>query len=267
MKKLFCFLSVLLLLLSVSLPVFAGMSTTSCVQVVSVKKGESFDRQITGFYNSLEAALQNAGDGDVIEVFDNVSVSAPITVPEGVDLTFVSGTKREHAAIFGQSAFEYTDPNAVKRTVTKTFEGALFTLSAGSRVTFSNLSLAGGGELLRVEQGGSLILNSTVTLPEGVTVRAVQGASVTVNGKTYEASADVDGFSLVFEAAPDVPGTDPAQETDAPKEKKTIGQTGGLAILFLCVAVLYAVSLWAIKNKSKQPGEGNDSKHFYPSVK
>ena len=269
MKKLFCLLFGVLLLFSAAIPISAEMSTHSSVQLIQIIKGESFDRQLTNYYDTLEKAFQNAGSGDVIEVFENVSVSAPITVPAGTELTVISGTKREHTAIFGQSAFEYTDPNAVKQTVTKTFGGALITVAEGSRVTLGNIAFEGNDELFRVEKGGTLILDGTVTLSAESTIRAVLGAEVIVNGETFETTASAAGISILFENDDGVPVTAPETQ---PGESETVIQPvsekgSASLILLLCLVLLCVMIALAVREFRADANRMKNERHYYPSVK
>ncbi len=169
MKKTLSLILTVILFATAVLPA-AAMSTESYVQLVHISHNVTMDVQKSTAYDSLEQAVKDAVSGDIIEVFDNLTVSSPITIPENTELTIVSGTKRTSEANFGRDVFEYTDQNAVKRTVKKNFSGSLFTLGKNSKVTFENITLDGNGKsgtkggLVYCKSGSSLNLKRGAVL-------------------------------------------------------------------------------------------------------
>ena len=198
LHRVMCLALTLMMLLPLSLPVSA-MGRESHVQLVHITQGSSFDTQTTVYYSTVEEAFKNAADGDVIEVFDGVTVSASIVVPADIELTVVSGTKRETTAIFGRSAFEMTDENAVRQTVKKDFDGSLFVLGENSGVTFENITLDGGGK--GGEKGGLIYAQggASLTLRRGVVLENAKLAQNSFGGAIYaEKSAAVSVEDTVF---------------------------------------------------------------------
>ena len=219
-KKIICLLISLTMLITADA---SAMGTTSYVQLIHIIKGTSLNIQKTVYYDSLNEAVRDSVNGDIIELFDNVTVTAPITVPKDTELTFVSGTKRESDAIFGQSAFVYTDKNAATRTVKKSFDGSLFTLSENSKVTFANIILDGGGRggtkggLIYAENGASLSLikdeyKSGVTLKNAVlgentfggAVYAEKNTTVKVENAVFSGNIATVGKDIYAEQKSDV---------------------------------------------------------------
>lgn len=203
MKRFLCLLLTVLMTVTIALPASA-MITESYVQLVHIKIGTSFNTQKTVFYDSLEQAVQDAASGDVIEVFDNVTVASPIAIPAEMELTIVSGTKREHTTIYGDSAFEKTDKNATTRTVKKNFDGSLFTLGENSKVTFENVILDGSGKggtkggLIYAENGATLTLTKG-EYKSGVTLKNAKLTDNTFGGAVYaEKNATVSVENAVF---------------------------------------------------------------------
>lgn len=201
-KRILCVILSMLLLLSVALPVSA-MTTDSEVQLIHIS-GNTIKRQVIQFYLNLDEAVNNAASGDVIEVFDNVTVASPIAIPAEMELTIVSGTKREHEVNIGQSTFEYTDKNATTRTVKKNFDGSLFTLGENSKVTFENIILDGNGKggtkggLVYAENGATLLLTKG-ECKSGVTLKNAKLTDNTFGGAIYaEKNAVVKIENAVF---------------------------------------------------------------------
>lgn len=219
MKRMICVTVGLVLLLSACLTA-AAMGTNSAVQLVHVERGATFDTQITQYFGTLEEAVRSAQSGDVIEVFDNVTVSEPITIPADMELTIVSGTKRENTAIFGADAFEPTDKNAVTRTISKSFDGTLFTLGANSRVTLENIVLDGNGRggveggLVRVGSGAALTAASAVIMKNtalgegsrGGAVYVENGGHAALEGAAFANNRAADGDNVFAEEQADVTG-------------------------------------------------------------
>ena len=217
MKKTTSLLLCILFLLGASLPVFS-MGTESFVQLIHIKKGNSFDLQTTQFYATFADALENAESGDVIEVFADLTVSAPIVIPAGMELTVVSGTKRENTAIFGRSAFVYTDPDATTRTLTKKFNGSLFSIGENSAVTFENITLDGGGKsgtaggLIYAGSGSTLTIRRGVTLKNaalgndsrGGAIYAEKDASVSVEDTAFSGNSATRGRDIFAEQRQDL---------------------------------------------------------------
>lgn len=183
MKKFLSLFLAVILIISAAIPATA-MSTERYVQLVHIQEGE-IDVQTAMDYSSLEQAVADAKNGDIIEVFDNVTVSAPVTVPADIELTVVSGTLRTYGAIFGRDIFVATDVNAVKRTVKKNFSGSLFTLSANSKVTFENIILDGNGK--SAQKGGLIYCKSgaSLTLKRGVTLKNSALGTGSYGGAVY----------------------------------------------------------------------------------
>ena len=207
---------------TVTLPAFA-MITDSYVQLVHIKNGKSFNTQITTYYDTLENAVLDAVSGDVIEIFDNVTVQSAIVIPEDIELTIVSGTKRDHTTIYGDSAFESTDKNATTRTIKKNFNGSLFTLSKNSKVTMKNIILDGNGK--DGTKGGLIYANagSTLTLTKGEcksgvilknsklgqnsqggAIYAQKGASIVVENASFSGNTGSFGDDIYAEQETDV---------------------------------------------------------------
>ncbi len=216
MKKYLCLILCALLLL-LSVPTALGMGTVATVQLVHIETG-NLDAQIITKYGGLESAVADAVSGDVIEVLSPVTVSAPLTIPANTAVTIVSGTERQSDANFGASTFVDTDPNAVKRTVTKNFSGSLFTLGEGSSVTFENITLDGGGKggskggLLYVKSGAALTLQRSVTLQNaklgtdsfGGAIYAEQGGTVEVKSAAFSGNTAARGGDIYAQQKADV---------------------------------------------------------------
>ncbi len=217
MKKILYIILSIIILLTSALPASA-MGEETFVQLVHISKGDSFDVQTVGFYITLESALAKAVSGDIIEVFGDVTVSAPIVIPQNVSLTFVSGTKRYSSANFGRDVFEYTDPDAVTRTIKKNFSGSLFTLSENSNVTFENIVLDGSGKggtnggLIYAESGAQLTLKRGAALKNSVlgsgsyggAVYAESGSSVTVENTSFSGNNASSGKDIYAEQKSDI---------------------------------------------------------------
>lgn len=207
MKKVLSFIMCLILIFSVTIPSMAmSGETDGLVQLVHITYGPKWDIQ-TISYLTLAEAVQKAVSGDVIEVFDNVAVSSPIAVPEGMELNIVSGaergTNRETTNHIGKSTFVYTDQNATKRTVIKNFSGSLFTLGENSRVTFENIILDGNGKggtkggLIFAESGAELTVKRGVVLKNatltdnsfGGAIYAEKGANITAEDTVFSGNS------------------------------------------------------------------------------
>lgn len=152
-------------------------------------------------FDSLEKALAAAVNGDVIEVFENISLSAPITIPSGLTVTIVSGTKVEEGTHFGASTFVKTDPDAVTRTVSQTFDGSMFTVEEGATLNMENITLK-GKENNTADKGGLIYVESgaEVNLSRGVTLKdSTLAGSGTMGGAIYvEAESTVNVEDTVF---------------------------------------------------------------------
>lgn len=177
------------LLLAVTMPVMAEMTTDFHVQLVYVT-GTGIKVQHSDDYQTLENAVKNAASGSIIEVYDDITVSSPIVIPADTELLIVSGTKREKNAIFGASGFVDTDKNATTRTVKKNFDGSLFTLGENSKVTFENIVLDGNGKggtkggLIYAENGATLLLTKG-ECKSGVTLKNAKLGDNSFGGAIY----------------------------------------------------------------------------------
>ncbi len=218
MKKILSLIICLILMFSINIPSSADVTTNSFVQLVHIEKDDTLSAQSVSFFLTLKEAVEKAQNGDVIEIFDNITVSSPILVQNGATLNIVSGTKREHSAIYGESAFEKTDQNATKRTVKKDFSGTLFTLGKNSKVTFENIILDGNGKggtkggLIFAQSGAELTVKRGVvfknaTLTEnsfGGAIFAENGAKATVENTVFSGNSASCGKDIYLKHKTDV---------------------------------------------------------------
>ena len=208
------------LLFTATVPAFA-MITKAYVQLVHITDDNIV--QIVKNYDTLNDAVLNAANGDVIEVYSDISVDEPIVIPSNIELTIASGTLRENTANFGSSVFEYTNPNATTRTVKKNFTGSLFTLSENSSVNFKNIILSGNGKsgikggLIYAENGatanlikgtfksGVKLINSTLGANSfGGAVYAERGSAINVENATFSGNSATVGKDIYAEQEKDV---------------------------------------------------------------
>lgn len=215
LKKILC-LCLVIVLSAVSVLTAAGMGGESYVQLVHIRKAAGYDVQTTVYFETLEEAVLQAESGDIIEVFADVTVTAPILIPDGMELTFISGTKREHTAIFGRDAFESTDPDAPARTVKKDFDGTLFVLGKNSRMIMENIILDGnsrGGD-----KGGLVLVGpaAVLTVRQGVIMKKAALGENSAGGAVYVTATGSASFdNTLFENNSAVAGPDVFAETGA----------------------------------------------------
>lgn len=264
-----------ILLVSVLPLSVAAMGTVSRVQLVHIEQGNQFARQTAEMYGTLEEALHAAQSGDVIEIFSDVTVSAPLVIPDGMTLTIVSGTKREHTVIIGESAFEKTDRDAVTRTVVKSFDGSLFSLGKGSCLTLDNIILDGNGKsgtqggLVYVGDGASLTVESRVTMKNaalgpdsrGGAVYVAENGQFDAAGVTFENNTASVGSDIYPESREDesaVPETQPGiTEPEATEPDVTAPEATEPVV----------TETKAVEPHTAEPGESNPDTQTNPSQK
>ena len=165
MKKTLSIVISICILFTLSLPVFADLAPAGEKHVMRYSVSGAIQHLVT--YTDIETAISDAKSGDIIEIFDDISTDKQLTIPAGLELTFVSGTKTDaytdpthgyitigNTAKFGAGSFVSYDENAEKRTLTSTFNtGSAIVLGEGAKLNLKNISIVGSADNTATEGG------------------------------------------------------------------------------------------------------------------
>ncbi|MBR0467006.1 MAG: hypothetical protein IJJ40_05920 [Clostridia bacterium] len=185
MKKVLSILISLCILFTLAIPAFADLVPAGEKHILRYSVSGAIQHLVT--YTDIETALSDAKSGDIIEFFDDVTFDKQVTIPAGLDLTFVSGTKTEaytgehgyitigNTAKFGSGSFVSYDENAETRTITSTYkEGSAIVLGEGATLNLKNIAIVGAadntatkGGIVYVGGGAALNTSNGVVLSGG----------------------------------------------------------------------------------------------------
>ena len=199
MKKVLSILISLCILFTLAIPAFADLAPAGEKHILRYSITGAFQHLVT--YTDVETALSDAKSGDIIEFFDDVTFDKQVTIPAGLELTFVSGTKTDaytdptHGYItignttkFGSGSFVSYDENAETRTITSTYkEGSTIVLGEGATLNLKNIAIVGAADNTATE-GGIVYVGGGATLntSNGVSLSGGDlGAEATKGGAIY----------------------------------------------------------------------------------
>ena len=223
MKKVLSFLISLCILFTLAIPAFADLAPAGEKHIMRYSISGAIQHLVT--YSDIETALSDAKTGDIIEFFDDVTFDKQVTIPAGLDLTFVSGTKTdaytgEHGYItigntakFGSDSFVSYDENAETRTITSTYkEGSAIVLGEGATLNLKNIAIVGAadntateGGIVYVGGGAALNTSNGVVLSGGAlgnedtkggAIYAVETAKLNIADTTFSGNNAAEGKDI-----------------------------------------------------------------------
>ena len=224
MKKVLSILISLCILFTLAIPAFADLAPAGEKHILRYSITGAFQHLVT--YTDVETALSDAKSGDIIEFFDDVTFDKQVTIPAGLDLTFVSGTKTEaytdpnhgyitigNTAKFGSGSFVSYDENAETRTITSTYkEGSAIVLGEGATLNLKNIAIVGAadntateGGIVYVGEGAALNTSNGVSLSGGTlgnegtkggAIYAVETAKLNIADTTFSGNNAAEGKDI-----------------------------------------------------------------------